>query len=659
MVAPHPELHAHITGKLLAAAPKVVSLRGRERANAPYSFELKVAVDPSDDLVADESLLEAPILVTLVGGQGSRLLHGVILAIAAEPGVYQQRRLFRIRFGPRLALLKRRLYSRVFMDQSAVDIALALFQEHRVAHRLRLTQNHPKRVYTVQYHESDLAFLNRILAEAGIFYTFDHPSASGSSLATNMGSSEVVVLTDSARGYAPVEGRSSFVATTDALALEAPDHVLFDVTAARTPTISVALERAFDFQRPTVDLRDTAQAPSPGSSPHLAYAFGGSGDESPPELVAAQVRLEQDRRFAVRLTASSACRALSPGRTMSLEGAQLASLGTSYVVTSVEHTAYAGDATPPGAPLYQNRVELVPATTAIRPKRPRRRPRQVTETATVVGPPGKEIHVDALGRVQVQFHWDLAGKRDGRTSTWLRVAQGWAGAGWGVQILPRVGMEVVVTFLGGDLNRPLVTGAVYNATHPVPFPLPGQATKSGLRSESTPGGDGYHEISFDDAKGNELLFIHAQRNQKRVVRLDDQELVGQDQRQSIGRDRLGEVAKRDLLVVGEEHSVTVRSPSKTGSSMTDGAVSHTTGQASFGLAGGDAALNASGSASIKAGGDVGVTAGGTFKVEAGAISMHAGKIDLKADGDITITAGGTITIKGGDVIVVGATIKEN
>ncbi len=331
-------------------------------------------------------------MVTLVEGQGVRLLHGIVLAITAEPGVYQRRRISRIRFGPRLALLKRRLYSRSFMDQSATEIAIALFQEHRINHRLRLTENHPKHAYTVQYHESDYAFLSRLLAESGIFFTFGHPSASasGSSLATNMGSSEVLVLTDSAGGYSAVEGHSAFLATGDGLALEAPDHVLFEVVATRSPRITVALERAYDFQRPTVDLRDTAQTTAQASSPHWAYAFGGIGDQSPPEIVKAQVRLEQERRFALRLTATSASRMLSPGRTLSLEGPQVASLGNSFVVTSVEHTAYSGDAAPPQTPAYQNRVELVPSNTAIRPKRPNRTARQVTETAIVVGPAGKE-----------------------------------------------------------------------------------------------------------------------------------------------------------------------------------------------------------------------------------------------------------------------------
>lgn len=653
------DIELFLSGRLLSAPPRVLSIRGKERANAIYSYELRVLLDARDDLTVDDGVLGMPVVVTLHRGSSPKTLHGVVLRVTAVGGAgYEGRTTYLIRVGPRLALMKRRVYSRIFCDQTSVEIALGLLSEHRIAHRLRLTRTYPKRAYSVQYQETDYAFFRRLLADCGVFFSFDHPSMSGPAAATNMGSSEVLVLGDSARAYSPVEGGDGFFARADSGALEAPDDVLFELSTGHAPRPTVALERAFDFMRPLADLRDTAQVAT-ASAPHVAYAFEGSGDESPPEIVPAAVRLDQARIGASFATATSSCWRLSPGRTLTVEGHEVASANGAFVVTSVEHKCYATDAAPPRTPTYRNRLELTRSDTSIRPKRPRRQLRQVTETATVVGPPGKEIHVDAHGRIQVEFHWDLAAKRDGRHSAWLRVAQSWAGSGWGAQIIPRVGMEVVVTFIGGDIDRPLVTGAVYNATHPVPFPLPSEATKSGLRSRSSPESDGFHEISIDDTAGAERLFVRAERDFVRVVQHDDEEHVGNDQRLTVARDRLGDVGARDLLTVGVEHSVTVRAPSRTGTSMSDGRVGQTTGDAAFGLDGGDAKLKASGSAAIEAGGDVGITAGGVFKVEAGSIDMHAGSMDLKVDGNITITAGGTITIKGGDVVVVGGTIKEN
>src|SRR5690606_15876447 len=180
---------------------------------------------------------------------------------------------------------------------------------------------------------------------------------------------------------------------------------------------------------------------------------------------------------------------------------------------------------------------------------PARRIRQVSETASVVGPRGEAIHADEHGRIKVKFHWDLSARDDDAASCWLHVSQAWVGANWGSQFLPRVGTEVVVTFLGGDPDRPLVTGSVYNGTHPPPFPLPGEMTKSGVRTQSTPGGSGYNELSFEDRTGSELVHLRAER---------DLEVVAQnDAREEIGRDRELDV-KRDLKqIVGGGHTLRV------------------------------------------------------------------------------------------------------
>src|SRR5262249_45632384 len=154
----------------------------------------------------------------------------------------------------------------------------------------------------------------------------------------------------------------------------------------------------------------------------------------------------------------------------------------------------------------------VAATTRWRPRKPVRRLQQTTETAVVVGPSGEEIHVDSEGRVKVQFPWDLEGKHDDTSSCWLRTMQPWAGASWGSQFIPRVGMEVVVLFVGGDVDRPLIAGSVANGVNPMPFSLPAKKTQSGIKTRSSPGGDGSNELRFDDAKGAEQVYLHAQKD---------------------------------------------------------------------------------------------------------------------------------------------------
>ncbi|MBL8740216.1 MAG: type VI secretion system tip protein VgrG, partial [Myxococcales bacterium] len=204
---------------------------------------------------------------------------------------------------------------------------------------------------------------------------------------------------------------------------------------------------------------------------------------------------------------------LAPGSTFVLEAeGQAQSLAQRYVVARLLHHGRVPEAArgEPNAPVYENSFECVPATVVYRPALPTLDVRQVTETATVIGPDGADLHTDELGRVEVKFHWDAGGEAN--TSCWLRTSTAWAGAGWGSQFLPRVGMEVLVGFLSGDVDQPVVMGAVYNGTHPTPFALPAEAAKAGFRSLSTPGGDGGSELTFDDTKGKEQLVLRAERD---------------------------------------------------------------------------------------------------------------------------------------------------
>lgn len=174
------------------------------------------------------------------------------------------------------------------------------------------------------------------------------------------------------------------------------------------------------------------------------------------------------------MNGASYCKRLQPGRRFELQEHEIAALDGHYVVTRVEHEGYSAEALPQGRARYQNRFVCAPAVVPLRPRVPRK-PRATAETGIVVGPPGQEIHTDDLGRVRVRFFWDLSGRSGDQGTCWLRVAQLWAGAGWGSQFVPRVGMEVLVTYLNGDPDRPIVTGCIYNATHPVPFALPANA----------------------------------------------------------------------------------------------------------------------------------------------------------------------------------------
>lgn len=285
-------------------------------------------------------------------------------------------------------------------------------------------------------------------------------------------------------------------------------------------------------------------------APFLFPKWGFAADEAPRML-------RQKRRRASIASGAGGCSDFSPGHRFTLEDHPAAQLDGGYVVLRVQHRgqAHPDASRPDGWRVYENEFECAPASVPHPPRRPRREAVQVALTATVVGPPGSDIHVDALGQVKVQFHWDREGTFDAQSSCWIRVMQPWAGAGWGHQFIPRMGQEVVVVFEGGDPDKPMILGALYNGTHPPPFALPGDKTKSGIRTQTSPGGSGFNELSFEDAAGREQIFLHAQANFNEVVGKNHTVLVRADEFLRVLGSRLDNVEKNlEARVTGDSMS---------------------------------------------------------------------------------------------------------
>jgi uncharacterized protein involved in type VI secretion and phage assembly len=277
-------------------------------------------------------------------------------------------------------------------------------------------------------------------------------------------------------------------------------------------------------------------------SPFLFPKWVFTADEAPRML-------RQARRRASVARGESGSPDLSVGHKFQLENHPVAQLDGTYALVSVEHRGETRGRGDQPFTTYTNAFECVPASMAYPPPRPRRKSVQVTLTATVVGPRGEDIYVDDRGQIRVQFHWDREGTFDDRSSCWIRTMQPWAGAAWGHQFIPRVGMEVVVVFEGGDPDKPMVIGTLYNGTHPPPFILPGDKTRSGVRTQSTPGGDGHNEISFQDAAGREQLYILAQRDLDEVVRRNHTLTVERDQRIEVRGSRTDTIENESQSVV--------------------------------------------------------------------------------------------------------------
>jgi type VI secretion system secreted protein VgrG len=285
------------------------------------------------------------------------------------------------------------------------------------------------------------------------------------------------------------------------------------------------------------------------------YEHHGDHEEMEATYARAVCRLEQHRAEVVLARGRTYCRRMTPGHVFTLREHPVAELDRGWVVTEVVHelSTAPGD----GMPIYQNAFVCVPDDTAYRPPRPARKVHHVVETAVVVGPAESEIATEPYGRVKIQFRWDRLRKHDDHSSCWVRVAQPWSGPGYGFQFVPRIGAEVLVSFLGGDVDRPVVVGCLPNLANPLPYALPRNETQSGIRTSSTPRSDGYSEIMLDDAAGAELVHIRAERDLTEDVLHDRATTIGNDDRVDVKGSQRTSVEKDHALVVGGDGTTTV------------------------------------------------------------------------------------------------------
>jgi type VI secretion system secreted protein VgrG len=476
---------------------------------------------------------------------------------------------------PELWRCTQRRNSRIFQHQSAVDIAVALLGEWGMEPVVRLEpEAFPIHEYRVQLDESDFAFLSRTLEHAGISYFFEqaHPRGAEKNDDREL-SSMHLVLTDrpavtGPRHAAPVRyaGNASDESNTPCIRR---------VRLGRSVRPGRASLAGYDY-RSSPDLRLYAEARASVAS-ELAYERfvyapevfleepRGNARSSPcgaavrEELGAEAAALELERARTGQRAVSFATNVLplAPGVVFQLDEHPRADLSEPLLVTARRLSGEIDE-------VWRVEAEASFAADPWRPACVTPKPRVMgVQSAMVVGPPGEEIFTDELGRVKVQFHWDRYGARDETSSCWIRVNQIWAGAGYGVSHVPRVGSEVIVDFFDGDPDLPVVVGRAHNRGAMPPDRLPHDKTKSTWRSASTPGGDGYNEISMCDASGGELLFLRAQRDMKRQVLADDESSIGGDQTILVQGDAALSVGGDEWLTVGGDHHLSVAGQSIT------------------------------------------------------------------------------------------------
>ncbi|MFO0614722.1 MAG: type VI secretion system tip protein TssI/VgrG [Polyangiaceae bacterium] len=541
---------------------ELVSYEAREALSELFRVDATVAT--ALDRAALDALLGAPAWLTLEG-QHARTLSGIVARVSAtderlEPATGHRRLVARLCIRPRLWLLSRGRDSRVFQELSVPEIVRCILEERGVPARFELDSSHDARAYAVQYDESDYGFIARIAAEEGLYFRFED---------ARLGEDAAVVFADSADRYPAIPG-DPVIPYREAGGLAHAGETLRSLASARRVRPGRVVRSDYDPLRPRLAVTAKAEAASAGRveksvevfDPRTEFDALAVGREN------ARVRMDAERARAATTSGESNSTRLAPGSRFRLEGHGDARENAEHVVVRCRHAGVVprlAGARGDREETFTCRFEAVRPGVLYRPPPRRRPPSQVVESAVVVGPEGEEIYTDTLGRVKVQFHWDRRGKGDERSSCFLRVLTAWAGEGWGVQCVPRIGMEVLVTFLGGDPDRPVVLGALANETHPPPFVLPAERTRTGIRTRSTPGSTGFNELAFEDAAGFERVSIRAERDLVTSAENDRVATTGRDERHEVRRDRsiaiggdlVHTVGKSARHRVGEDHELHV------------------------------------------------------------------------------------------------------
>jgi type VI secretion system secreted protein VgrG len=609
------------------------SFHGEERISTPFHFSLDLV--SQDNAVDFTQMVGKSVTLTISLAGGSQQYLNGIVGRFVQSGGDARFTSYQAEVYPWLWLLTMNSDCRIFQNMTAPDIIKQIFSNAGFTDFTdSLTGTYASREYCVQYMESSFAFVSRLMEEEGIFYFFTHDS-----------SSHKLVLADDTSAYQACTGLTT--ATMQKEAWQSEDIV---TSCALEQQVVVGQFKAddYNFLTPTTDLLATASGSDTSRS---IYEYPGLYTAASDGETRTSLRLSALEVPGKMVRGSSYCWAFRTGCKFTLAGHGRSDMNAEYVLTWVSHAADQNA-------LYTNSFEAIPSSVVFRP--PRVTPRTVihgSQTATVVGKSGEEIWTDQYGRIVVQFPWDQVGTNDEKSSCWIRVAQGWAGKQWGSIFIPRIGQEVIVSFLEGNPDRPIITGCVYNAQQTVPYTLPDDQTKSTVKSNSSKGGGGFNELRFEDKAGSEEVFMQAQKDMNVTV-LNDQTIT-------VTNNRTVTVSEKDetLTVSKGNRTVSVSTGNETHtvqgtrSVTVTGNVTHTdkadfsrtvTGNYTLKVSG-NLSIDVSGSVSIKAGTSFSNQAGTSLENKAGTTMNNEAQVTLtnKGGASQTVDGGGMLTVKGG------------
>ena len=504
----------------------LTGFQGHEEMSRLFQFQL--------DMISDDPNIQAKDMVgqnvtfgIKLADETPRYFNGIVNRFYAGDE-REGRRNYRAEVVPWLWFLTRTSDCRIFQKKTAPDIIEKIFKDLGFSdYKLSASGTHPEREYCVQYRETDFNFVSRLMEEEGMFYFFSHDN----------GKHELVIADKSTAYVDCIENEVDYPTDTGSHAIE--DHLTSWEHRYEFRSGKFA-QTDFDFQNPSTDLMNNSNSviKLSGNDKYEFYDYPGIYIAKGDGKSLTDVRMEEEEVDHDTVFATSGCKSFTPGgKFKTRQHRSPSEEGKSYVITSIRHRAsepQAYETGTAGAFDYTNSFTCIPDNVTFRPARVTPKPFvQGVQTAIVTGPKSEEIHTDEFGRVTVQFHWDREGQRDEKSSCWIRVSQVHAGKGFGAIDLPRIGEEVIVDFLEGDPDRPIIVGRVYHKENMPPFGLPTAKNVSGMKSNSTKGGGGYNEFTLDDTKGKEKITVHGQRDMGTVIEHDQTLLVKNDRTNTV------------------------------------------------------------------------------------------------------------------------------
>src|SRR5690554_633614 len=615
----------------------VVDFSLEEALSQPFTLKLRFA--SRDATLSASELLDRPVTLTIwQDGEVLRRVNAIVSEFGRGDRGHR-RTFYSLVARPALWRLGLRHNSRIFQQVSPLTILTTLCDERGLGDiAFAVTREPETREYCAQYRESDLAFVERLAAEEGLFYFHEF-------FATDAGSGHRLIFADAPQALVHLGSRTyhsraggspptRHVRQLEQLARVAPSSVMLKDYSFKKPAYAQLHEHVAG------DLEEHAQR---DDYEHYDYPGRYKHDASGQPFT--RIRLEHLRREALICTAESDLPELTLGTRFTLTDHDLHELNRDWQVVGVTHTGSQPQALvedgitswdAAGMTRYQNELILTPTDQAWRPT-PNPKPRvDGPQVAFVVGPEGEEIHCDEHGRVKVQFPWDRYSAADEHASAWVRVSQGWAGGGYGSMAIPRIGHEVIVSFLEGDPDQPLVTGRTYHAGNLSPYPLPEHKTRTSIKTQSHKS-EGFNELRFEDEADQEQIWLHAQKDLELLTHNDRTEEIGNDSFLTVHHDRISEIHADDHLTVHGQRRTQVDGDDHL---IINASRHEKVGQAQLVEAGQEIHHKAGMKVVIEAGAEITLQAGGSFiKLDPGGVTIVGAQVKINAGGSPGVGSG--------------------